>query len=956
MASRLTVLYYDGSKWVELKNREENAGFDSENATTPTNKPYFYSGGSPVLAMELEDLQGAPLEITLTLNNRQNKPLGTFTEPNNSYTFGEDPLVNPQVPQFHGLLAEFTRIIVYETSTFMTLFVGRILKREETYDLARGSTLTLTCRDALHELTRNSPFEYAQGQQKLTFRNYTTFEESGSPYTTLGALETRNHYHIIKKLVEQTSFANSSGNIEIGFSDPDKIESWTTAPRIKNWAEDSVRIDPHNVFSLNKVRNKNTLTEMQDQASGEVWALGANKMGFTFHLDATRFDPRLQASGATLLPHQDFVYARRGYKNTINPSTAGLSIKYAVNSIDETSTLTSTDKTRNMLQEGYEFEAHGNPFLSHLILTYPHTKELKRDKEGGNNPKGKSDIHPKFANYFDWSDAGSSGRVNAQTPSTRYWDASDPDAVINGYTWDMYDVLGVDPDSDEEAEETLAFTLLYVQPYDSNDNELEDFSVNYADGDISQTWPNSAVSSGHLTKLAAGKYKSRSFHQVSSLHTKIGPLNNDISVPDQDETPANIQQVFTGVNDWPFYNYGTKTWIGNVQIQGKDEDGNHYIIISHPQEDVLRTLTAGDVLYERSHYYEMDHSGDGTSNPRGAKIKFVSYPAADRGTKQTLKIKSPKAPYQELRNRIENEFLKANNRQAKRLRTGTFRIKDYPHITRKGTAGLLSSGSALYPSESFDGNTTPANYGMKRGCAVQSTSGHADKYVGYIGTVNATNVVASLWKEDTLANASPVVGSWQSGDTYSIHIPLRAGDSIRVENLLLGINGDFLIESIFYSWSNGQVYAEIDTIGMNDMVVFKSRPSLDDDNLDVISELVDPVTIEKTALASGAYTARGVLWWHDNEHEETPSEVSNPLKKDYNTFSWSGGSLIVNSGRKKTYIFKAGDTDEALVRAGLTTFNDSSDPGAPSPPNTCMGPNTQYILYLARNGTVEYLG
>ena len=954
MASRLTVLYYDGSKWVELKNRETNAGFDSENATTPSNKPYFYSGGSPVLAMELEDLQGAPLQIKLTLNNRQNKPRGTFTEPNNSYTFGEDPLVNPQVPQFHGLLAEFTRLMVFEADTYMTLFVGRVLKREETYDLARGSTLTLTCRDALHELTKNSPFQYAQGQQILTFRNYPTFEESGSPYTTLGVLETRNHYHIIKKLIEQTSFANSTGNIEIGFTDTDKIESWTTAPRIRNWAEDSVRIDSQNGFFLNKVRSKNTLTEIQDQASAEVWALGANKMGFTFHLDATRVDPRLQASGATLLPQQDFTYARRGYKSTSNTTTQALSVKYAVNPIDEAVTLTTTDKTRNMLQDGYEFEAHGNPFMSHLILTYPHTKELSRDKPGGNNPKGADGLAPKFANYFDWD--GTPGQRRSAFPSPRYWDASDPDAAINGYTWDMYDVLGIDPESDEEVEETLAFTLLYVQPYDSNDNELEDFSIDYADGDISQTWPNSAVSSGHLRKFAAGKYKGRTFHQVSSLHTKIGPMGRDIGAAEEDETPANIQQVFTSVNEYPFYNYGTKTWIGNVQIQGKDEEGNHYIIISHPQEDVIRTLTAGQVLYERSHYYEMDHSGTGTSNPRGAKIKFVSYPAADKGWKQTLKVNSPKAPYQELRNRIENQFLKANNKVTKRVRSGTFRIKDYPHITRKGTAGLLSTGSTLYPSESFSGGVTPAYYGMKRGCAVQRTSGHADKYVGYIGTVNAANVVASLWKEDTLANASPVVGSWAPGDTYSISVPLRAGDSIRVENLLLGIAGNFLIESIYYSWANGQVYSEVETIGMNDLVVFKSRSSTDLDNDEMISELVDPITIEKTALASGAYSAKGVLWWHDNEYETTPSEVSNPLKKDYNTFSWSGGSIIIHSGRKKTYIFKAGDTDEALVRAGLTTFNDSTDPGAPSPANTCMGPNTQYILYLDRKGTVDSEG
>ena len=973
MASRLTVLYYAGSKWNELKNKEENSEYDANAAVTPTNKPYSHTGGSPVLAMELEDDQGAPLQIRLTLNNRQSKPLGTFTEPNNSYTFGEDPLVNPQIPQFHGMLNEFTRIIVYETDTFMTLFVGRIIKREETYDLSRGSTLTLTCRDALYELGKNVPFEEspADEERELEYRLTTTREESGSNNDTLlEHNEVRNHYHIIKQLIERTSYVNTSGNIEIGFTDTDKIESWTTSPKIKNWTEESIRItDPNSKLDVNKIK-KNTLTEIQDQASAEVWAEGDGKMGFTFHLDATRLDPRLQANGATLLPQQDFVYSRRGYKNTNTPNTRGLAVKYAVNPIEETSgaSLTVSDKARNMLQDGYEFEAHGAAYVSHLVLTYPYTKERDRGKPAGANPKGQSGMHFKFGNYITTSSPGATGTtgrklMSAMLPSTKYWDMTTPDnwmGAINGYTWDMYDVLGTDTDTTEE-EETLEFALIYVEPFDSNDDDLEDFSCNYADGDISQTWPNSAVSNGFLKKVAAGEYKSRTFHQVSSLHTKIGPLGRDIDAAgdnDADETGANVQQVFTSVTEYPYINYGTKTWIGNVQIQGKDEEGNHYVIVSSPQEDVIRTLTAGDVLYERSHYYEMDHSGAGTGNPRGAKIKFVSYPAADRGYKQTKKVHSPKATYQDLRNRIENEFLKANNKETKRLRTGTFRIKDYPHITMRGTAGLSSSGSTLYPSESFSGGVTPASYGMKRGCAVQSTSmasGSSDKFVGFITLTQSNNVTASLWKEDTLAEASPSVGSWQSGDTYSIYAQIRAGDSIRIENLLLGIAGDFLVESIYYSWANGQVYSELEVIGMNDKVVFKSRPSTEEDP-EIISEIVDPIVIEQKDLGSGAYTAKGVLWWHDNENAETPTEVSDPLKKDYNTFSWSGGSIVVNSGRRRTYVFKAGDTDEALVRAGLTTFNDSNDPGAPNPPNTCMGPYTQYILYLDRDGVVDDLG
>ena len=159
MANTLTLLYYDldNTKWVKLQNREVNPGFDANSATTPLNKPYKYIGGNPVSGCSISDQIGAPLEMELTINNRQAKPRTGFTEPNASnYTFGEDPLVNPQLGQFHNLLNEHTEIIVHETDTFMTLFVGRIYESDEKYELTRGSVLLLTCRDALEIVSRNS--------------------------------------------------------------------------------------------------------------------------------------------------------------------------------------------------------------------------------------------------------------------------------------------------------------------------------------------------------------------------------------------------------------------------------------------------------------------------------------------------------------------------------------------------------------------------------------------------------------------------------------------------------------------------------------------------------------------------------------------------------------------------------------------------------------------------------
>ena len=156
MADTLTVLYYANNRWNELKNRDVNPGYDSNFVISSSNKPYAYVGGNPVLGCEIDDIIGAPLEMRLTLSNRQNTPRKTFVEPVNGQIWGDDPLVNPQVGQFHNLLVEHVRIIVHESNTMMTLFAGQIYVSDETYQLSQGSIYLLTCRDDLEIVSNNS--------------------------------------------------------------------------------------------------------------------------------------------------------------------------------------------------------------------------------------------------------------------------------------------------------------------------------------------------------------------------------------------------------------------------------------------------------------------------------------------------------------------------------------------------------------------------------------------------------------------------------------------------------------------------------------------------------------------------------------------------------------------------------------------------------------------------------
>ena len=159
MANLLTVLYFDTTdasesnwKWVELKNRVENPSYNSGAAMSLSNLPYAYMGGSPVLVCDIMDEFGATMECKLRLANyslRRKDWTG-------SEALSENPLANGQLGQFSDKLPEYTQIIIRETETFMTLFVGMVYISEEVFDPHYGGVLDLTCRDSLEEINQGN--------------------------------------------------------------------------------------------------------------------------------------------------------------------------------------------------------------------------------------------------------------------------------------------------------------------------------------------------------------------------------------------------------------------------------------------------------------------------------------------------------------------------------------------------------------------------------------------------------------------------------------------------------------------------------------------------------------------------------------------------------------------------------------------------------------------------------
>ena len=436
------------------------------------------------------------------------------------------------------------------------------------------------------------------------------------------------------------------------------------------------------------------------------------------------------------------------------------------------------------------------------------------------------------------------------------------------------EIAGVVAADNNQAIKTDIFTIVYVDDVDG------DFSWQQGD-------------------------EARTFGQVSSLHT------------------VNSNHVYSGAG---------QTWLGDVQYQSGTGD-NEYIILSNPQDHVLKNVAAGATMYEKR-----GAAGDAVT------CTMVEHPASKHGFRRTKQIESTDTwidNYDVLRKFVAKTLNKSTKSTDGPKYKGFMRIKDWPHVRWTNTAANGSSSYTLIPA-GIAGEVSTATYGIQRGQVVTRQWGD-NLYVGHISAVADGSVDVTMFREDQLADSSPTALNWSSGAPYNIYAPVRVGHIIRVDNPIVPVLGDHLVTSIEYQWSLGHVAAEITTVGTHDEAEFQSRANIrtSEGGNALTVNTGGPGTIEPMRaywLGSGAYTASGLLWYHSHEEGESPTLAATD-KRDYNTFSWSGGRVVVNDPAVGgTYVIKSGDTDALLTTAGYT-----------SP----MQPNIQYVLYLDR-GDAKY--
>jgi len=875
MVSRLTILYYDDTsdtkadhQWRELTNRIDNPEFDSGNAITASNRPFKYGGGSPILDCNINDRFGAQMEMKITLNNSGARHNKNWT---GSEELGQDPLANGQISQFNGLLPEFTRIIVHETITYMTLFVGRIYVSQDKFEFPMGNILRLTCRDNLEEV----------GQGDLS-SGETVIQTTGSSGAGNYPTSISRQLDIIKEIIKQTTYGGGTNEQEISY-ETHKIDKG--ASLIQGFTNKDISDDGKIRFK--KWGQTSPLKIIQNLANLEKWTSGnVDSFGFGFFLDATRTVPYYKITSAIngegILP-QDFTYFRKGHYPTASPEDYGLNVTYAQSaSVNENPSGSSNDRTRNMFND-FNFGGFADSSVTHIALIHEGHEEYDRSIE---SHSGNDALADTTWNKMGGTPGGKPGIDLDKGGSDMRWGGSYDGSVgvrIKGSLFTHEDL----------------FAILYVNPLAGN-STVGDFSWKVGD----------AAYSGSDTWRHA-----RSFRQVSSLH--------NFDVGNQTNVPT---YRYTGIG-------GTKTWLGNVQFQGVDGDGNNFLILSHPQEDVINGVINGAILFESS-----------TITPRSG-CKFDYFPARQRRSKRVISRTGTDygggSNYDIMRNGLAHEFLGANNKKTDRMRKGSFRISDWPHMRWTNTAGSGSTGNTLKP---FVGVNTVSDFGMRRGSSVTSTDSNGVKYAGYIYSIDdsAKTVTAQMFTESALdedSTSSLTQKTWSQNDPYNIYVSLRTGMTIRVDNKLALTIGDHIITSIDYTWANGHVSSDITTVGINDESLFQSRENLKQHPAPNLKDSKEPSVIDAMALAANAYEARGIMWWHDHVYGATPNLASltggigGTSLRDYNSFSWSGGSIKVHA-TNNFYQINAGNTDTQLTYSGYT-----------SP----MQANTQYVLYLDRD-------
>ena len=905
MPGILTVLYYDDTDdnannhtWVQLKNRIEDTTYDDSAAISATNRPFKYGGGSPVLSCHITDEIGLPMECDLALNDSAITRKPYTTDNLHPADFGPDPLANGQVNQFSGLLPELTRIIIYDAESFMTLFVGRVYESEEKFVAGFGPTLQLHCRDALQILVDSDCTSLAERDKIVHVRglgdndartgNTAIVNGKGNYPTSIG-----RHLDIIKDLTLKLTHGGANTQ-EITFVDhkidkgADFIQAFT--PELSHEGGKTTKdsndndVISENVGKLDYGGLGTTagLKLIQDQAQQERWKIGSasEKTGYEFFLDATRTSPDINTDTIT---QQDFTYFRRGYYHTDTPVSYSLTAKYAAHEGINDNQTTANDLKRNMFND-FNFAGFATDVMTHI--TYTH--QGRRENQGSN------------------IGAGTAGTAD------RY--------VSEDFGFTSDDRAGVQGDKTVD-KRSLNFTILYVKPK-TGETALGTFRWNQASPEqewIKQYAPSSA------DKAFNSEYDSRTFRQVTSLHKTSGGKFSSHNAAK------------------PFFSGNTKTWIGNVQYSGVDVNDKMFLLISDPQEDVIETLEEDDVMYERGFLENYVQSGQ-TWTATYESCKFESYPSADRKIKRIAKASAestgnPNSYYQQARYELARQLSGGNNDITHRMRSGYFRIKDWPHVRWTGAAQSGTTANSLKPI--IGAFKDPLDYGMRRGCSATKFDNSGVKYAGYISTVDTANdaVGLVLKKVSTLGTSNESTpagaGAWSTGDTYNIYCPLRTGMTIRVDNPMAVTTGDHVITSISYEWDNGHVSSEITSVGINDKIMYKAASKLNTNPHEMLHEVQKTSTIDALSLAANAYEARGILWWHDHAYLATPN-LAAPSLRDYNSFSWSGGIIKVHSvsAWPGTFQINPGNTDAALTYSGYT-----------SP----MQPNKQYVLYLDRN-------
>ena len=467
--------------------------------------------------------------------------------------------------------------------------------------------------------------------------------------------------------------------------------------------------------------------------------------------------------------------------------------------------------------------------------------------------------------------------------------------------------------------------------FDDADDELYTEAVL----DFVQTYTTPAPIQAKMERERQKRFEILYVTEISGAFTWPGKLFDDWQQPST-ATPGTVSaEEFTlhkpGVSQ-AVENSADNNAFGRIQYQSTASNTGStnfaYILISDLHEDFPTANYDSDAYVEikgisSSRTCRVNLNATEAIQGRPATAWAGGNTSSDNGRflRRTLEISRQNIEeIDELRNEIAARLARGTNP----LKRGNFQMSKAPYYWYDGiinTATNVTGGQQItVKAQNGSAAVNVTNYGVREGMVVHKmTSGYAG-----IAQANSKDVYGYIWSmgNDYTFNVDLTeTQTFAADDLIRIYVPLRAGDTVKVDNILADIYGEHLITKLSFT-EDPNPRTSFDTVGENEPRIRLKHGNVARSGQSVWNKMLSDKSNldEKINLVAPTRGGNQPFKW-----------TGTWTFTDHNTITWNTNTVTLADGT--SYQVLAGSTNDATY--GL---------------NGDMAGSNRYVLYLDPEG------